>query len=37
MVAVPYMMEQGEWGGNIHETHYQPDLTPENMLKDTHL
>jgi hypothetical protein len=33
MVAVPYMMEQGEWGGNIHETHYQPDLTPENMLE----
>jgi hypothetical protein len=32
MVAVPYM-EQGEWGGNIHETHYQPDLTPENMLE----
>ena len=31
MVAVPYMMEQGEWGGNIHETHLQPDLTPELM------
>jgi len=31
MVSVPYMMEQGEWGGNIHETHLQPDLTPEVM------
>lgn len=31
LVAVPYMMEQGEWGGNIHETHLQPDLTPEVM------
>ena len=27
LVAVPYMMEQGEYQGNIHETHYQPDLT----------
>lgn len=31
MIAVPYMMEQGEWGGNVHETHLQPDLTPEVM------
>jgi hypothetical protein len=31
MVAVPYMMEQGAWGGNEHETHLQPDLTPEVM------
>ena len=31
LVAVPYMMEQGEWGGNIHETHLQPDLTIEVM------
>jgi hypothetical protein len=32
LVAVPYMFEQGEWYGNIHETHLQPDLTPDNML-----
>lgn len=32
LVAVPYMFEQGEWDGNIYETHLQPDLTPENML-----
>jgi hypothetical protein len=33
LVAVPYVMEQGEYEGNIHETHLQPDLTPENMLQ----
>ena len=33
LVAVPYVMEQGEHEGNIHETHLQPDLTPEIMLK----
>ncbi len=32
LVAVPYMFEQGEWYGNIHETHLQPDLTPDNMI-----
>jgi hypothetical protein len=31
IVAVPYQMEQGEYEGNIHETHLQPDLTPELM------
>ena len=31
VVAVPYSMEQGEYEGNVHETHLQPDLTPENM------
>jgi hypothetical protein len=31
LVAVPYLMEQGEHEGNIHETHLQPDLTPEVM------
>jgi len=31
MVAVPYMMEQGAWGGNEYETHLQPDLTPKVM------
>ena len=33
LVAVPYVMEQGEYEGNIHETHLQPDLTPEIMLE----
>ena len=33
LVAVPYQMEQGEYEGNVHETHLQPDLTPENMLE----
>lgn len=27
MMAVPYKFEQGEWDGNIHEIHHQPDLT----------
>jgi hypothetical protein len=31
LVAVPYKMEQGEYDGNIHETHLQADLTPEVM------
>ena len=31
IVAVPYNYEQGEWEGNIYETHLQPDLTTENM------
>ena len=33
LVAVPYEMEQGEHEGNIHETHYQADLTPEVMAE----
>jgi len=31
LVAVPYEMEQGEHEGNVHETHYQPDLTIDVM------
>jgi hypothetical protein len=31
IVAVPYQMEQGEHEGNAHETHLQPDLTPDIM------
>lgn len=31
LVAVPYMYEQGAEFGNVHETHLQPDLTPEVM------
>ena len=27
LVAIPYEMEQGEHEGNVHETHYQADLT----------
>ena len=33
LVAIPYEMEQGEHEGNVHETHYQPDLTPEVMAE----
>ena len=33
LVAVPYEMEQGEYEGNVYETHLQPDLTPDLMLK----
>jgi uncharacterized membrane protein len=29
IVAVPYLSEQGEWGGNKYEEHKQPDLTPD--------
>ncbi len=29
LVAVPFMMEQGEMYGNPYEAHQQPDLTPE--------
>tara|TARA_R110001592_G_scaffold59740_2_gene181344 strand:+ start:2933 stop:3439 length:507 start_codon:yes stop_codon:yes gene_type:complete len=32
LVAVPYEMEQGEYKGNVYETHLQADLTPEIML-----
>ena len=31
LVAVPYLMEQGESEDNIHETHLQADLTPTVM------
>ena len=31
LVAVPYMMAQGEVDGNRYETHHQEDLTPEVM------
>jgi len=31
LVAVPYEMEQGEWEGNVHETHLQEDLTEDVM------
>ena len=31
LVAVPYSMEQGEYDGNIYETHHQPDLTEDVM------
>jgi hypothetical protein len=31
LIAVPYLYEQGEEYGNIHETHHQPDLTYNKM------
>lgn len=33
LIAVPYLMFQDEYEGNVHETHLQPDLTPEIMLE----
>lgn len=33
LIAVPYLMEQGEYDGNIYETHLQPDLTKEVIEK----
>jgi len=33
LVAVPYTMEQGEYYGNVYETHLQPDLTLDIMGK----
>ena len=33
IVAVPYMCEQGEYGGNVYEIHKQDDLTKENILE----
>lgn len=33
MVAVPYQYKQGEYEGNIHETHLQDDLTHEIVLQ----
>lgn len=32
LVAVPYNYSQGASEGNVYETHWQPDLTPENVL-----
>ena len=31
LIAVPFLMEQGEYEGNTYETHLQPDLTLEIM------
>lgn len=33
LIAVPYMYEQGEYDGNVHEIHHQPDLTHEIFLE----
>jgi hypothetical protein len=33
LVAVPYMFQQGEEYGNVHETHHQPDLTVARMYQ----
>ena len=33
VVAIPFNAPQGEWGGNIYETHLQPNLTHEDFLK----
>jgi hypothetical protein len=33
LIAVPYLYEQGEYDGNVHEIHHQPDLTHEIFLE----
>jgi hypothetical protein len=33
LIAIPYLYEQGEWYGNVHETHHQPDLTHELFIR----
>ena len=33
VVAIPFNAPQGEWGGNIYETHLQPKLTHEDFLE----
>jgi len=33
LVAVPFLFEQGEEFGNVHEIHYQPDLTEELVIQ----
>ena len=33
LIAVPYLYEQGEYAGNVHEIHHQPDLTHEIFLE----
>ena len=32
VIAIPYNAPQGEWGGNIYETHLQPKLTHESFM-----
>lgn len=33
VIAIPFNSIQGEWGGNIYETHLQPNITHESFLK----
>jgi hypothetical protein len=33
IVAIPFNAPQGEWGGNIYETHLQPNLTHDNFIQ----
>lgn len=33
LIAVPYLYEQGEYDGNVHEIHHQADLTHEIFLE----
>ena len=32
IIAIPFESKQGEWGGNIYETHLQPDITHNSFL-----
>ena len=33
VIAIPFNAPQGIWGGNIYETHLQPELTHESFLE----
>ena len=33
VIAIPFNAVQGEWAGNIYETHLQPNLTHERFLE----
>jgi len=33
VIAIPFNAPQGEWGGNIYETHLQPHLTHESFME----
>lgn len=36
VIAIPFNAPQGPWGGNIYETHLQPDLSHESFMKKYH-
>lgn len=33
VIAIPFNAPQGTWGGNIYETHLQPELTHESFME----
>ena len=36
VIAIPFEAPQGEWGGNIYETHLQSNLTHESFMEKYH-